>query len=334
MLAVINNIDDSSTRHKHITFIFDMLIKNHNCSYISLDELSPHVNNLPDYFLSKFNCIPSYFITFAGIGSFTHLIYKINKIMKFVCIIDDIHHAKSIRNARLPVLNKADIILSTYAYEYTYWHLPQPKKLFFFPHSAAWIIDFNENPINKVLISGRVSNTYEDRLFMYNLAETNTNLEILKCDFNYNVYNNLTKSSLLCHENYYKYLNNYICCFVDTARNYMLAKVFEILASGSLLLCMNENIIDIFKDIGLEDGINYISCNRNNVNDKVNFITDINNITTINTIRKNGHLLLINKHHYIHRYNMLLNILTNNNTNYFNSHFSLKTSKFNSLYYF
>jgi hypothetical protein len=331
MLALINELDKESTRHKHITFILDLLVKNNNCAFININEINNNKNNLSDFFIQKYNCIPKYFITFAGIGSFPEIIINITNIMKFVCIIDDIHHAKSIRNSRLPVLKRCDIIFSSYAYEYTRWKLPQPKNLFLLPHSGAWIIDFNENPINKILISGRVSNTYEDRLFMYKLAETNNKLEILKCDFSYTEKN---KNNLLCEENFYKYLNKYLCCFVDTARDYMLAKIFEICSSGSLLLTMNENIKDIFSDLGFIDNHNYISCNKENIIQKIDFITNPNNIHIINNIRKNGYELVKSNHNFINRYNMLLDILNNNDKNYFNSHYTPKTSKFNTTYYY
>lgn len=46
MLAVINELDNNSTRHKHITFILDLLVKNNNCAFINFNELYNNKNNL------------------------------------------------------------------------------------------------------------------------------------------------------------------------------------------------------------------------------------------------------------------------------------------------
>ena len=107
----------------------------------------------------------------------------------------------------------------------------------------------------------------------------------------------------------------YICCFVDAARDYILAKVFEICASGSLLLYMNFNIIQECEKLGFIDGINYISCTQENFIEKVNWILNPNNINLVNSIRLAGYELIKQKHTYLNRYNELLFLLENENNN-------------------
>lgn len=335
MFCLINHIDENLTNNKHISLIFNKLVNENNCFFISTTELNNNKGNIKNYILEKFNSLPQYYLTFYGIGSIIDIHKELTSFCKIVCILIDIHHSSKLIKPKLNVINNIDIILCTSGFEYNRWNMPINKKTFFFPHSAAWIIDFNHNPINKILISGRVSNIYQDRLFMYELSKTNKNLEILKCNFKYSIdTNNPNNLNLLFGKNFYNQLNKYICCFVDTARDYMLAKIFEICATGSLLLTMNENIKDIFSDLGFIDNHNYISCNRENIIQKIDFITNPNNIHIINNIRKNGYELVKSNHTFINRYNMLLDILNNNNTNYFNSHYTLKTSNFNTTYYY
>lgn len=331
MFAIINSISEELTGNQHIKLIFEKLVNDYDSKFINVSELNNNKNNIKNFLLEKFNSLPKYYITFYGIGSLINIHKELSSFLKIICIVIDIHHSSKVIKEKLGVLKNIDIMFCTSGYEYNRWNMPITKKLFFFPHCGAWNIEFNNNPINKILISGRISNIYQDRLFMYELAKTNKHLEIFKCNFNYIQKN---KENLVCGINYYNLLNKYLCCFVDTARDYMLAKIFEICSAGSLLLTMNENIIDIFEDIGFVNNVNYISCNRDNISEKINFICDPNNISIINNIRKNGYDLVNSKHNFINRYNMLINILNNNDINYFNQNYKLKTSKFNTTYFY
>lgn len=317
MNYLIINYDLKSTRHYHITHIFDKLVENNSqkYSYISLDELIGNSNScekMEKFFIDKFKNIPKYIISFSGIGHFYTSYKIICNLTKLVFIIDDIHHGKSIRNYRIPVINSSHMIFSTYAYQFDKWGLPKHSNLFFFPHSARWICEFNQNPIMKILISGRISDIYEDRIYVYNIAKKKPdNFDILNCNFSYRI--DVSNDDNICGKKFYDYLNKYLCCFVDTTRDYILAKVFEICASGALLLCMNTNVKNIMDDIGFKDKFNYISCTRENFNDVANYILDKNNLNEINKIRYEGYKLIINNHTWEHRMNYFKKILESQN---------------------
>ena len=319
-IYLIINYDRSSTRHYHITHIFDYLtsLSNTKYFYIDYDEFIFHLSNIENlnkFFISKFNKIPKYIISYSGVSKFNPFYKIINQLTKLIFIIDDIHHAKSVRTPRIPVIKNSEIIFCTYSYQFEKWGLPKPKNLYFFPHSCRWICDYNDNPINKILISGRISDIYPDRKFAYSYAVNNPDIfDSLKCNFNYRLndedinYN----SQLIYGEKYYKYLNKYLCCFVDTARDYILAKIFEICGSGSLLLCMDTNVKNIMKELGFIENINYISCSKNNFDEKIKYITNKDNIDNINLIRKNGYLLIKNNHTWDKRMEFFINIIENN----------------------
>lgn len=236
----------------------------------------------------------------------------LSKVCKLAFIVDDIHHQGSVKKSRIPVLKSASVLFSTYAYIYPSFNLPIPEKLYFFPHSARWICDFNDKPINKILISGRVSDIYPDRVFAQKYAlKHKDKFHVLNCNVPYRGVDP-SNQTLIYGQKFYDELNKYLCCFVDTARNYLLAKIFEICASGSLLLCMDTNVKNIMEKIGFIDGVNYVSCTRDNFQSKVDFILDSNNLNTINTIRLNGHTLIKTNHNWKNRMDMLKNVLEDN----------------------
>lgn len=318
-IYLIINYDKSSTRHYHITHMFDYLtsLPNTKYFYIEYEELITHSSNVEDlniFFISKFNQIPKYIIGYSGVGKFNSYYKIINKLTKLIFIIDDIHHSKSVRTPRIPVIKNSEIIFCTYSYQFERWGLPKPKNLYFFPHSCRWICDFNIDPINKILISGRISDIYPNRQFAYSYAINNLDkFDILKCNFDYRINDTNTNynSQLIYGEKYYHYLSKYVCCFVDTARDYILAKVFEICGSGSLLLCMDTNVKNIMKELGFIEDVNYISCSINNFDEKIKYITNKDNIENINFIRKNGYELIKKNHTWIQRMEFFINIIEN-----------------------
>ena len=151
-------------------------------------------------------------------------------------------------------------------------------------------IEFNNNPIEKVLISGQIYEIHypeRSKMLLMNNIES----------YNYNKFDIDSQNN-----NYNKILNNYLCCFTSSVyiynntqnkmvnTNMILLKTFEILASGSLLIMPLTEEIYIGK-IGLINNENCILLDFNNdVTEQLNNILDINNRTHINNIRYNGYL--------------------------------------------
>jgi hypothetical protein len=71
----------------------------------------------------------------------------------------------------------------------------------------------------------------------------------------------------------------------------------------------DEHVKEYLKELGFQDGYNYISCNYNNIIEKINYICDINNIDEINKIRLNGYNLVLNNHTEKNRYNLINNLI-------------------------
>ena len=138
-------------------------------------------------------------------------------------------------------------------------------------------------------------------------------------DYHYIIYHilhpsidRLPRGANITGQNYINYLSEYLCCFTccltkDTP--YIINKFFEIPASGSLLLAYDEWVKDGLKEIGFIDGENYISCNKDNILEKIEWICNDKNRNEVDRIRKNGNDLVKNNHTDECRYKFILSII-------------------------
>ena len=149
--------------------------------------------------------------------------------------------------------------------------------------------DFNNSPIESILISGHTNFCYPERHKM-TLAKNTV----------YYHYNNYDINSV--NNNYNLVLNKYLCCFYSsvflfnhvknemTSINVILLKAFEILATGTLLLAPKTEETSL-KMIGLIYKENYLTIDFNtDLNKQIDIIFDKNNRDNINKIRYNGYI--------------------------------------------
>ena len=93
--------------------------------------------------------------------------------------------------------------LCPYAYEFNRWNYPTIRNNFLYPHCAIYLLECNQNPIKKVLVSGKISKIYPERQYIFELTkEYPDNFDILPV---------ISKNSNDLRQGfeYYKHLNNY-----------------------------------------------------------------------------------------------------------------------------
>lgn len=223
--------------------------------------------------------------------------------IKFCWYFDDLH--ANIKN-KIKILSYIDVILNSYEYALRmYYPIPDEKKTYWFPHYVNEMllseITFNSKPLHKILVSGNPAlQFYPARNKIYSFTEKYKCIEILSHPgYKRTQYHNI------CGENYYKHLNKYLCCFTCCAipqRPYIVAKFFEIISTGSLLLAFDVHVKSELKKLGFIEDVNYISCTMENMEEKINFIIDEQNKETIDKIRYNG-FVLSNQHYLKERVN-------------------------------
>ena len=226
--------------------------------------------------------------------------------------IDNLYPYKEIRNK---CIQNADIIISPYQYLFNtdeinkMYNNINMHNTFHIPYSAVddffKDVEFNNNPINKIFISGSVNEVYLLKMFI-------TNNIILKDYIEYLIhpsYNNYSHNCI--NDIYYKKLNEYLCCFVDASLyKFILLKVFEICSVGSLLL-VEDTIGKNLNNLGFYDNINCIFCNKDNLENKIKWILNSENSQLIDNMRKKGMDLVRQNHTTKHRSETFNNIFNN-----------------------
>jgi hypothetical protein len=166
-------------------------------------------------------------------------------------------------------------------------------------------IEFNNNPINKIFVSGAVNDIYPLRWFITNNIIFKDYIECLPhpsyINYNHNCINDI----------YYKKLNKYLCSFVDASLyKFILLKVFEICSVGSLLL-VEDTIEKDLNNLGFYNNINCIYCNKSNLENKIKWILNVENRHLVDTMRKKGMELVRQQHTTMHR-SETFDIIVNN----------------------
>jgi FkbM family methyltransferase len=246
--------------------------------------------------------------------------------IKLIYKIDDLYPFKDIRKT---CIDSADILIGPYQYLFNedevinMYPLINTKETYHIPYSSVNSfyknIELNQNPIQKIFVSGCINYTYPLRQHILKYSKYIDRLP----HPNYNNYNHDK-----INKEYYNILSKYLCCFTDALSfKYVLLKVFEICSVGSLLLC-EDSVHKQLTNLGFIDNVNYISCNKVNLESKINWILNENNRKIVDEIRLRG-MNLVREHHNTSNRSELFNIIINNK--YFQKNY---IATFNSDFYF
>jgi hypothetical protein len=255
-----------------------------------------------EYFNSEINSI-----TVIQIGEVPFLRDYPKKVKQYRYVVD-IHGWK--------MNDYPNNLILPYAYCYNIFNYNPNANLYFFPHCVKYNIEFNKNPVNKILVSGRGRKNpdrYPMRVFMYNLSLKDERIDYFKPDHSYR--ENIKKcEQVTCGENFIKKLNQYRVCFSDDMVHYspyLVCKFFEILSSGALLLASLNYTKLYFLKLGFIDGEHYISISKEDYNEKIKYIFDEKNREEIDTIRLAGYNLCNTYHTSEHRALQLKELIEN-----------------------
>ena len=306
------DFDDTtlSTRKFHIHDMLELLVKEYD--YKPFDIKLLYNSKCNDIFLKEYNRYPNNIIVLKGGSSIQK--FKTDKSIKITMIIDDIHHGGTLRQCRTKSLKRINNIFCTYAYYFNNYYPKKKYKLYWLPHSIRFIdVNLNDSPINKIFVSGRLNDEiYPNRKKILDL--NHKDIKYFKPNVGYRYKENDNMNNKIFGKKYIEKLSNYLCCFTCDAnqkRPYIVAKHFEILSSGSLLLACNPYTKTYFENLGFNDMEHYISCDSDNMEEKIEFILNTENRNIIDNIRRKGYEFAKEKHNYFERTKFLHNIINN-----------------------
>lgn len=310
-LFVSTDSQEIRTTNNHYFMMIDELINCYSFQKIKISDIQKKsAEEMREFFQERFQKIPSNLIFFENLTEMYTFDFPTE--IKINVIMVDLHHGGKIKTNRIKSLKKVSRVLASYGYCFhKYYDTKTP--VYYFPHCVAFDTPFNATPINKVLVTGRLNKTiYPFRDYAWYQSKKNKNIHYLPVNCNYKISSH--NDNLIYGKKYIENLGQYLACFTCDAsetRPYVVAKHFEIMSSGSLLLAGNVNTKNYFDQLGFRDGYHYLSVTPANFLEKVNYITNPENLTKINEIRLNGYQYCRSHHHIKNRIEYLQKIFNN-----------------------
>lgn len=221
-----------------------------------------------------------------------------------ILYIDDMHSSKEIQELRALGKNFFDyfnLIISTYAYCFRkFFNYISQDKIYWFPHSfnELFKIEYNTNPINKIFLSGCICEAYPMRQKMLEL-ESKFPIDVLTHPkYCKNRLHNIIGKKFIEKINEYRFA--FTCC--STLKTpYLIQKFFEIPGSGALLIGYGKHIEPQLIELGFIDMINYVSVSEENLEEKLQWVLNPDNLEQVEQIRINGYNFVNSQHTHENR---------------------------------
>lgn len=171
------------------------------------------------------------------------------------------------------------------------------KKVIWIPHSASpdFMLPYNPNPENSILLSGAIGCHYPLRQQMRTFCETGSYSIAYHQHPGYQTgYDYETNQSI--GGAYARGINSYRAAFTDSLiYRYVVAKYFEIPATGALLFA-DDAVRGPLRELGFIENRHYLSVSKENLEEKVDYVLDKRNHEELDEIRKSGQALVWERH--------------------------------------
>ncbi|MBV9937109.1 MAG: glycosyltransferase family 1 protein [Acidobacteriaceae bacterium] len=219
-----------------------------------------------------------------------------------VLFADDLHMLwgqESRRNTKLLAFSHCDLLLTPYAYVFGefYPELQGRKKVVWVPHSASpdFVLPFNAQPENAILLSGFIGSLYPLRLRMKELQQENRYAIVQHQHPGYSTVYDYEKDMRI-GVGYARTINRFKAGFTDALTfRYVVAKHFEIPATGALLIA-DGSVDGPLRQLGFIENIHYIPVCAEDLEEKIGYILDTANNAEIDAIRRRGQELVLSAH--------------------------------------
>lgn len=282
-------------------FITIGLIANHGWRQIETDELWNGRGTIKSRLLDRFGELPEailFWESYEFLTAHAVEIYRLN-CRKF-CFADDLHcWNERMRQMKLVSFALCDKVLSTYAYVWNnfYPEFCGTKAVVWTPHSASpdFLLRYNPSPENSILLSGAITRCYPLRLQMKKLHSRRSHSIVYQshpgyhCEYDYS-------SDYNIGPRYAETINSHRAGFTDSLIfKYVVAKYFEIPATGALLLA-DAAVSEPLKRLGFIENSHYLAVSKENLEEKIQYILDERNHKELDEIRGRGQALVWERH--------------------------------------
>lgn len=278
------------------------LIERYGWAQLEPDSLLHAARPLKDELAARLGCVPETILFWEGYDFINTRALDLLGLDCRKCIFaDDLHSWDAgMKQRKHNAYMMCDTVLSTYAYviEAFFPSLSRTKNVVWVPHSASpdFMLPFNERPVNTVLLSGAVSHHYTLRPRLWRLHESGAFAIAYHphpgyhCDYDHDADERVGAG-------YARKINRYRTAFTDAPRyRYLVAKYFEIPATGALLLAADEDVGEAFEKLGFIDGVNYVSVNGDNLEERLAYVLAEGSQPALDEVRRAGQRLVWERH--------------------------------------
>jgi hypothetical protein len=286
---------------REFSYIIRELISRYGWRQIEFAELRGDQKPWRDVFRSRFDEEPEVILFWEGYSLINQHSRQIQDLdCKKVVLADDIHSVeKEMRWGRLPAYLICDVVISTYAYRFPeyYPEVCNLKRVVWSAHAASsdFLLPFNEGAENSIFLSGARNTVYPMREMLWALTGPEGDRIVRRAHPGYHRGYDYQNDAAV-GPGYARSINQYRTAFTDgTKYGYTVAKVFEIPATGALLLA-DSALRDPMRQLGFIEGEHYLSASAENLVDQVRHVLDESNHPRLDAIRKNGQALVWDRH--------------------------------------
>jgi hypothetical protein len=277
------------------------LMANHDWRQIETLKLWQAPGTLKARLLNEFGELPETILFWEGyefINEHAVDIYRLD--CHKIILADDLHWwDERMKRKKCIGFALCKKILSTYAYALHkfYPDLSRIRKTAWIPHSASpdFMLSYNQHPENSILLSGSITEHYPLRQQMQRLHEersysiTHHLHPGYHCQYDYEGNEDIGRG-------YAEKINKYRAGFTDSLKfKYVVAKYFEIPATGALLLA-DEAVREPLKELGFIENEHYLSVSQENLEERIQYVLDERNHPELDEIRRSGQELVWKSH--------------------------------------
>jgi hypothetical protein len=282
-------------------YVIIELMRSHGWRHIYTSDLSEDGGTLTEMIVSELGEMPEAVLFWE---SYELLEARADEVSGLECakyiFADDLHWWDDwMRPNRLICFPLFDTILSTYAYAWDglYPEFAGTKKLVWVPHAASpdFMLPYNPRPENSILMSGTISPTSPLRPTMKLLYERGSYAIAYYEHPGYQRTYDYEKDEAV-GRGYAEKINRHRAAFTDGHRwNYVVAKYFEIPATGALLFAENA-VGPQLRELGFVENENYLPVSKDDLEEKIQYILDERNHEEVDAIRRRGQKLVWERH--------------------------------------
>ena len=223
-----------------------------------------------------------------------------NAEFRVVVFCDDLHwFHEHVQSAKMLAMLTSDIILASYApvFERFFPQVASEKRIVWVPHAASpeFMLPMNEQAENKILLSGKIDRHYPLRQQLTALADE-ADFRIVEHPHPGYQCRHDHVSSAAVGSGYARRINQFRAAFTDASQfNYVLAKYFEIPATGCLLLG-DAAVENELSELGFRSWVHFVPVSARTLEDELRYILDVTNHDKLDEIRRTAQQLVRERH--------------------------------------